>query len=346
MKKYLVSSRSIAIIGTGKIRRDNDKEGWAVGHKHAAGYRAADPKIRILGVAPKEEQRRAFGEKFGVASFDLFASTEALYQKIVPDFVSVCTWPEHHLAQVKEAAARGVKGILCEKPVGLSRAEMDEMEAAVRKSGSVLAVAHQRRYKQNISLVKEILASGKIGGGWVLEARVRDDWDMLSWTSHWFDLANYLFGGPAEWILAGMHAGLTERFGHPAETSSVAIAQYPGGEQGIFVTGPPNPQPHELLIRGEKGFLRVGVDHRVEVFSETGYEIREADANAPAGFHALALDLFDAVEKGKKIRCDYRESKYGTLMAFAAQESARTQKKIFISETPSYAPLSLLEKGR
>ncbi|MBL8995165.1 MAG: hypothetical protein JNM63_17590 [Spirochaetia bacterium] len=191
-------------------------------------------------------------------------------------------------------------------------------------------------------MVKEILASGKIGDGFVLEARVRDDWDMLSWTSHWFDLANFIFDTSAEWILAGMHAGLTERFGHPVETSSVAFAQYPGGQQGIFVTGPANPQPHELLIRGSKGFLRVGTDHRVEVFSESGCEIREADANAPTGFHALALDLFDAVENGKKMRCDYSESKFGTLMAFAAQESARTQKKILISETPSYAPLSLM----
>lgn len=341
-----MNPRSVAIIGTGKVHRDNDKEGWAVGHKHAAGYRAADPGIRILGVAPREEQRRAFGEKFGVAAADLFASTDELYRSVVPDYVSICTWPGLHLAQVKDAAGRGVKGILCEKPVGLSRAEMDEMESAVRKSGAVLAVAHQRRYKQNILLVKDILASGKIGAGFVLEARVRDEWDMLSWTSHWFDLANYIFGGPAEWMLAGIHAGLTERFGHPAETSSVVFAQYPGGEQGLFVTGPANPQPHELVIRGSGGFLRVGVDHRVEVFSESGYEIREGDALAPTGFHALALDLFDAVEKKTKMRCDYSESKYGTIMAFAAQESARIQKKILVSETPSYAPLSLLKEKR
>src|SRR3990170_5576528 len=105
--------RTAAVIGCGK--RGTGKEGWAIGHEHATGYREADPKIRLLGVDPNQDNLLAFGEKFNLPKDDLFASTGELYAKVIPDYVSVCTWPGLHAPMVLEASNKGVKGIFCEK---------------------------------------------------------------------------------------------------------------------------------------------------------------------------------------------------------------------------------------
>jgi len=56
--------RLAAVIGCGKF--NPGKEGWAIGHAHADGYKKADPGIRLRGVDPNPENLAAFGQQLGV----------------------------------------------------------------------------------------------------------------------------------------------------------------------------------------------------------------------------------------------------------------------------------------
>jgi predicted dehydrogenase len=336
------SPRTAAVIGCGKFVEG--KEGWAIGHAHADAYRQADPALRLCGVDINPDNLRAFGERFKVPACDLFTSSDALYAALTPDYVSVCTWPKLHAPQVIEAATRGVRGIVCEKPMALHGAEIDAMLAACAKSGTRLAIAHQRCYNGPYTLAKKLLHAGAIGEKWVLEARVGDGWDILSWSVHWFDLTHWLFDSAPLSVLAGLDHSGARRYQHAVENASVIFVVYPESRQAVFITGPHNHQGEQgdLFIRGTTGFMRIRGD--VEVWNDTtGYTRHKPVADGPEDFHALILDLFQAVDTGGSMRCDASRSANSTRTAYAAHESARTQRTIQAPFTTGYAPLEILQ---
>lgn len=343
MKKQRIA----AIIGCGK-HVEGSKEGWAIGHAHASAYREADPGVRLIGVDVDAGNLRAFGERFGIPGDDLFSSTEALYSAVTPDYASICTWPKLHAPQVIEAAARGVRGIVCEKPMALNGAEIDTMLAACERTGARLAVAHQRCFGANFKLARKLLNEGAIGVNWVLEARVGDGWDMLSWSVHWFDLTGWLFDAAPLSVMAGIDHTGGRRYQHAVENGSVVFTEYPGKRQAIFVTGPDNHQQGdgEVYIRGSDGMMRIS--DKVEVWNrDAGYRSHTPDAGAPAGFigifAALMSDLFSAVEEGRGMECDAKRCAISTRTAFAAHESARLMRRIEAPFATGYAPLEVVQ---
>ncbi len=335
--------RVAAVIGCGKFLEG--KEGWAIGHAHAAAYRAADPGLRLVGVDIDPANLKAFGERFGVAPSDLFLSTAAMYAALTPDYLSVCTWPRLHAAQVVEAAERGVRGIVCEKPMALDGGEIDTMLRACAERGARLAIAHQRCYNAPYVLAKRLLEAGAIGEKIVLEARVGDGWDILSWSVHWFDLTHWLFDAAPLSVLAGVDHSGTRRYGHAVEDASVIFAEYPGDRQALFITGPGNHhwEAGDLFLRGTGGFMRIRGD--VEVWNELGYVRHPANADGPSDFHALMLELFAAVETGAALRCDATRCALSTRTAFAAHESARLRRVIHAPFNTGYAPLEVLQNS-
>src|ERR1051325_2283348 len=246
------SMRTAAVLGCGK--RSTGKEGWAIGHSHATGEREADPNIRLLGVDPNQDNLQAFGEKFGLPRENLFASTDDLYAKLIPDYVSVCTWPALHAPMVVKASSKGVKGILCEKPMALNGLEIRQMIDACQNKGTQLAIGHQRRHNPNFRLLRRLLHEGAVGDYWMLDARVGGNWDVLSWAVHWFDMANFLFDAEPLWLMAGMDHTGQRRYQHAVEDNSVVFAQYPDNKQAIFVTGPQTDPESGFVVRGQKGF--------------------------------------------------------------------------------------------
>ncbi len=335
------TQRIAAVIGCG--RYVDGKEGWAIGHSHADSYQKADSNLRLIGVDVNRENLEAFGKRFNVAPGDLFESTAAMYAAVKPDYVSVCTWPGLHAPQVIEAAKAGVKGIVCEKPVALCGSEIDAMLGACNERGTKIAIAHQRCYDANFRLAKKLLHEGAIGDSWVLEARVGDGWDILSWSVHWFDLTEWLFDAPALSVMAGIDHSGARRYNHAVENASVIFAEYPENRQAIFLTGPNN--PHESLapvfIRGSEGMM--ALTGHIEVWNrKDGHRFYQPE-EATGGFEALITELFSAVENETPITCDAARSANATRMAYAAHESARLRRRIEAPFTTGYAPLEILQ---
>jgi predicted dehydrogenase len=333
--------RTAVVIGCGKSVEG--KEGWAIGHHHAQAWLGAFPDILLYGVDISKENLEAFGTRFGVPPERLFSSTDALYSALTPDYVSVCTWPKLHAPQTIEAAKRGAKGIVCEKPLALNGGEIREMLEACRKAGVKLAVGHQRRLEPVFQLAKTLLHAGVIGEKWVLEGRVPDGWDILSWTTHWFDMANFFFESAPLRVLAGMDHRGNRRYQHAVEDSSVVFAEYAGDRQALFVTGPVNPHRNMISIRGTEGSLIF--DQQVEVFNRKGYQAHQPEPiKLPGGFFSLLVrQLVAAVEEGKPMECDATSCAAATEMAYAAYESARTQKTVSLPLETQFAPFEILQ---
>lgn len=329
----------VAVIGCG--RATGTKVGWAIGHDHAAGWLVADPSVRLLGVDPSDENLTAFGERFGLPQENLFASTEAMYAAAQPDFVSVCTWAALHAPMVIEAAERGVRGIVCEKPMARDVGEIRRMRAACDAAGTRLAIAHQRRYDPLFHVARRLIRENAIGEARVLEARVGDDWDMLQWTVHWFDMANFLFDATPISVLAGLDHTGGRRYDHAIENRSVVFAEYPGGRQAIFITGPEKPDD-DIVIRGSDGLLRIGATLRV--VAESGSTVHEAAALPGGHFAALMSDLIRVAGSTEPMLCGAEQCAIATEVAYAAHESARTMRTVALPMKTQFAPLEVVQR--
>lgn len=130
------------------------------------------------------------------------------------DIVDICTPTESHHPIALAAAEQG-KAILCEKPLGMSIPQCEEMVAAVRKAGVVNMVCHNYRRIPAIALAKSMIETGVLGDRiYHYRARYAQDWIAdpefpLVWRlqseiaglgalgcigSHIIDLGRYLVG--------------------------------------------------------------------------------------------------------------------------------------------------------
>jgi D-xylose 1-dehydrogenase (NADP+, D-xylono-1,5-lactone-forming) len=71
--------------------------------------------------------------------------------------------PNHLHAGWSIKAMRAGKHVLCEKPIALSLAEMDEMSAVAQETGRVLSEAFMYRHHPQTLKVKELVDSGALG---------------------------------------------------------------------------------------------------------------------------------------------------------------------------------------
>jgi predicted dehydrogenase len=72
-------------------------------------------------------------------------------------------------------AARAGKHVLCEKPLVLGVAELDEVDAAVRDAGVHLAEAFMYRHHPQLATVRELIAAGQLGDLVALQGRLHFD---------------------------------------------------------------------------------------------------------------------------------------------------------------------------
>ena len=337
---------TIAIIGCG--RNQGSKEGFGIAYQHATAWRTADPSCRILAVDINKDNLETFATTYNLPKENLFLSTAELYRATVPDVVSVCTWPGLHAEMVVEAANTGVKTVLCEKPMALNMLEVNRMLAVCKEKGTQLAVTHQRRFNPYFMAVQELLKTETLSGPFVLEFRVSDGWDILSWTTHWFDQANFLLERAPDWVMAGIDFSKERCYGHAVENSSVMLAQY-GEHQAIFITGPDHAHPFPLVIRGQNGFLQVFEYQPTMLFTTEKVgpltPIFEIENLYQQGFDDIIKDIYDSLKESRPLRYDATDYAPATEIAYAVHESARTQKKISLPLEAQYAPLELLARS-
>lgn len=120
----------------------------------------AHPHVRITAAAdPNGEARERFERDFGGMTF---ASGDELCASGPVDAVYIATPHQCHAADVVAAAAHR-KHAIVEKPMALSVAECEEMTAAADAAGIVLVVGHTHAFDPVVQLMRETIASGRVG---------------------------------------------------------------------------------------------------------------------------------------------------------------------------------------
>lgn len=332
--------KTVAIIGCGKSVEGH--QGFAIGHAHAAGYQNCGEAVKLYGVDLSPENLAAFGSKFNLPAEQLFASTDALYAALTPDVVSICTWPGLHASMALDAIDQGAKALIIEKPLALDVDQINALRAKAKETGTVVAVAHQRRYEPYFQMLKKIVDSGELGLPIRVEAHVGDDWDILSWTTHWFDMANFLFGEAPQYVLAGMDVTDKRLYGHAVENASIVFAEYDENRNAVFLTGPQ--ASGSLKLVGPKG-ITIAKEDAVLLCTEDGVETLPLNKSKfEDGFAHLCSEVIQSLDSGNEPLCSITNCAAATEMAYAAHESVSTARKVALPASVGFAPLEVMQR--
>jgi predicted dehydrogenase len=224
---------SVAIIGSGNISK-----------QHIEGYIAFPDRCRITHIVD------IFPEKAEKANndFNIGARVSASHKDILSaqdiDLVSICTPPFCH-AEIAIDFLNAGKNVLVEKPMAASLEECDAMIAAAEKSGKMLSVIAQNRFRDPVYALKKVLDAQLIGK--IVHAQIESLWWRghsyydLWWRSKWkkegggctlnhavhhIDMLCWMLGLPNKVSAVISNASHDNA---EVEDISVAVLQYNGG---------------------------------------------------------------------------------------------------------------------
>ena len=139
----------VAILGQGR-------SGYSIHGRHLL---TDTDRFEVVGIVDKLPERREKAARvFGCPVYEDYT---ALFGQDIDLVVNALPSPFHHPVTI-DLLNHGFN-VLCEKPATKTPEMLDEMEAAAKKNGKMLAIFQQSRFAPYFEKVKEVIASGKLG---------------------------------------------------------------------------------------------------------------------------------------------------------------------------------------
>jgi predicted dehydrogenase len=203
------------------------------------------PNARLAAVFDvNAEANQAVAAQFGGA---VATSVEDLLQREV-DAVYIASPANAHYEQAV-ACARAGKHILCEKPLGMTIAEAEEMAAVAREAGVLFGTALMMRFHAQHRAAQKLIEQGRLGkpvygraqlscwyppipGSWRQDPATGGGGSLIDMGGHCVDLLEMFFGPVGRvscFIRNTVHA-------YASEDSAVALLEFASGALGTVDT--------------------------------------------------------------------------------------------------------------
>lgn len=266
---------------------------------------------------------------------------------------------QHHAAAM--AALESGKHVMCEKPLGLTVKECDEIIAASQAAGKVLQIGHEMRFQRLYGHMKNMIDSGQIGDlqlMWCREFRgpMRPGWrsseaktggTILEKNVHHIDLFNWMMATPP--VRVSAHGGtnvLTDREildnaqvlieyegGRRATLELCLFAPY-GGDCEIGACGSlgridTKNQALELLYHRfdipDKNLMQIGDEGDAANFTDSSGRVDR-------GIKPELEHFVECVREGKTPLNDGASARLAVAVCLAAQESIKRKESVEMAE--------------
>lgn len=270
---------NFAIMGAGGIARF---------HAKAVGAMAEGRLVAVCDIA--KDRAEKFAAEAGLPADAAYGSVDEMLSRGDVDVLLVTTPSGLHHEGVY-AAARHKVNVLCEKPLEVTTAIIDDMSKACEEAGVKLGCIFQTRWTDEFVEAKRKIESGELGrityaavqvpwwrsdeyyaqGGWRGTYKMDGGGAMMNQSIHMIDWLQALMGEPTD--VKGFIATLA----HPIETedTAAAVLRFPNGALGsIYATTASFPGGGKRLeIHGTKGTHVISDDvHGVSSPNELDYE--------------------------------------------------------------------------
>jgi len=160
----------VAIIGAG-----------AISTSHIEGYLQFTDRCKIVAISDLySDKAQARIDKYGLDAIAVSDYKDLLKDDI--DLISICTPPYVH-AEIAVDFLNAGCNVVIEKPMASSIKECDEINEAAQKSGKLVSVIAQNRFRNPLMKLKAVIDSGLAGK--IVHSQV----DSLWWRGHcYYDL--------------------------------------------------------------------------------------------------------------------------------------------------------------
>jgi predicted dehydrogenase len=232
--------------------------GIATGALAPAVHAAAGASLQAVA-ARDIDRARALGPVSAYAGYaELLADDDV-------DAVYISLSNEQHLPW-SVAAMRAGKAVLCEKPLALSTAEVDELRAVSAETGRLLVEASWYRWHPRIRLAQERLPDlgpiRHVAAGFTFDGRLAGNYrlDPARGGGALYDVGCYAVSACLWAIAAGLPSHVSARSAYGSsgvDLTTEAILEWPDGAQAEVRAGIEGANGQWLVIRGEQGEMEL-----------------------------------------------------------------------------------------
>ena len=214
---------------------------------HAQALQAMDNTELVAAYARNQQKADLFAQKYGCAAY---SDLKQFIQHSGMDVVTIGSVSGVHLDHVSVAAKAG-KHIICEKPLEVTPARVDEMIKICDEAGVMLSGIFPRRFNDSTHIFKEALDAGRLGKVVLCDTAIkwwrtqeyydsgawRGTWDLdgggalMNQSIHTIDLMLYLMGDVKSVSASG---GLETHRGIEVEDVAVAMVEFQSGARGVI----------------------------------------------------------------------------------------------------------------
>ncbi len=322
------------VIGAGRI-----------GKVHAKTI-VANAKAKLVYIADAlPAAAQALADQYGAK----VASVEEIMKAKDVDAVLIGSPTGFHAEQIQAASNHG-KAIMCEKPVSLSVAAIEETLRVVEKNKSTLMIGFNRRFDPNFAELEKIVRRGDIGDVELCTVISRDPSpppaeyvkgsggifaDMMI---HDLDMARFLVG--EEFVIVNaLGAALVDKaIGEAGDADTAAVQMQTASGKIAVITNSRRATygyDQRMEVHGSKGMVHAKNVHNttVEVLSQWGYKadpIQNFFLERYGAAYANELNTFiTAVETGNRNpRPNGFDGLQAQRLAEAATQSWKTGKPV------------------
>jgi predicted dehydrogenase len=323
----------VGIIGCGGIAR-----------MHADMYKAYD-RTEIVTLADiSEEHLKKFASDYNVSK--IYTDYIQMLETEKPDIVSVCTWPGTHSQITIDAAKRGIKGVLCEKPMGLNLEQADAMIKACEENNTKLAIDHQLRFSGEYVAAKNLLIAGAIGQLFRIHA-VCGGGDLKDNATHTVDLMRFIHGDkPIEWVIGQIErTSDLKRYGMDSEQFALGYMKFADNVRGVIEVGDDTaPGYHHIYLYGTEGEIELGAPGGPAIRMRT--KASGGDWTMPETKYDSdpVRDLVACIEENRLHRSSGYQGRATHEVLMAIYESSRRRKRVRLPLEEKESPLTLMIK--
>lgn len=312
---------NVGVIGVG-----------AMGYNHARVYYKLEEANLVAVSDVSERTLNKVAKKYDAKGFTDY---EDLLKDSEIEVVSVCVPTTFHHDVVMEAIKHG-KHVLVEKPIAFTLKEAEDMIAAAKEAGVILATGHVERFNPAVQKAKELIENDVIGDIVSASAkrvgpfppRIKDVGVTIDLAIHDLDVMNYLFDEDVIQVYGTMNSILEKcEFEDHAEI----MINFKNESTGILEVNWLTPyKRRQIEITGTDGIISVDyIEQSIDVYGKFAQDI---DIKHEEPLKEELRSFLNAVVNGTEPEITGEDGLKALKMVIAATKSSREHKPISFDE--------------
>ena len=327
------------------------------------------PDANVIAVSSRSAESRAAATDLVGDQLQTFEDWRDVLKVEGLDAVIVALTNDQHHTAAMAAFAAG-KHVLCEKPLGLTITECDNIIEAAKNAGKVLQIGHEMRHQGLYQRMKSMVESGDVGDPrimWCREYRgpMRPGWRsseeltggmLLEKNCHHFDLFNWILNArPVRVSAFGGNDVLTDR---ELLDNAQVLVEFEGGRRAVLeiCLFAPTGGDCEIGIVGSGGRIDTKnqaihleyhrfdpAEHLSEKIGDPDDEagFQDASGRVDRGIKAELAHFLECCQTGATPLNDGESARLNVAVCLAAQESVKRGEVVSIDEILTESPASI-----